>query len=77
MADLYDLLDEDDIAADTVKSFYHALLKQYVALVGSPFVLQRLSLRLYKRHGFEFYLDFETFQELCLELLDSSPTLPL
>jgi hypothetical protein len=71
MLDPYDLVlqEERELEKDPIKEFYHELLKKYVALVGSPFVLQRLCMHLYKHYSFDMYFDVETLDELYLELL--------
>jgi hypothetical protein len=68
MVDLDDLQEERDIGKDPLKGFYHALLKKYVAMVDSPFVLQRMCMHLYKHHSFDSYFDIETLDEIYLEL---------
>jgi hypothetical protein len=48
--------------------FYHTLLKEYVALAGSPFVLERLCMKLYRMDRFCSCLDLEILSEIMDEL---------
>lgn len=68
MIDVFDLLDGFDVDQNPLEGFYRALVKKYVALVDSPFILQRLCMHLYKSQGFDLHFDIETFDEICLEL---------
>ena len=50
------------------EDFYHALLKMYVSLVGSPFVLERFCLRLFRQERFSSHFDLDILKEACDEL---------
>jgi hypothetical protein len=50
------------------EDFYHTLLKEYVILAGSPFILERLCMKLYRMDRFASRLDFDILREIMDEL---------
>lgn len=48
--------------------FYHTLLKEYVSLAGSPFILERLCMKIYKMDRFCSCIDLEILKEIMDEL---------
>jgi hypothetical protein len=56
--------EEHDLYGD----FHHALLKEYVALVDSPFLLERLCMKHYKEDRFCSRVDLDWIREVVNEL---------
>ena len=59
---------KDDKGCGLYEDFYHSLLKEYVALAGSPFILERLCMKLYRMDRFGSCLDLEMIREVMEEL---------
>ena len=52
-----------------VQEFQLELLKRYIALVDSPFRLQRLCTALYRRGGYDRIFHEQTLDDMILELI--------
>jgi hypothetical protein len=59
---------KDNEGCSLYEDFYHSLLKEYVALVGSPFILERLCMKLYRMDRFSSCLDLDIVREVMDEL---------
>lgn len=59
---------KDDEGCSLYEDFYHSLLKEYVALAGNPFILERLCMKLYGMDRFSSCLDLDIVREVMDEL---------
>ncbi len=53
----------------TLQEFHYTLLKRYIALVDSPFLLQRLCSTLYREDGYDHIFHEETLEDILLDLM--------
>lgn len=51
-----------------IENFYHMLLKEYVTLADSPYILERLCMKLYRMDRFCFYIDLDILRDIMAEL---------
>ena len=59
---------EDEEGCGLYEDFYHLLLKEYVALAGSPYILERLCMKLYRMDRFCSCIDLDILRDIMGEL---------
>ncbi|HKL59732.1 MAG TPA: hypothetical protein VJ863_07525 [Sphaerochaeta sp.] len=61
-----DTKDEEDCGL--YEDFYHLLLKEYVALADSPYILERICMKLYRMDRFCSHIDLDILRDMMVEL---------
>lgn len=59
---------KDEEGCGLYEDFYHFLLKEYVALADSPYILERLCMKLYRMDKFCSYIDLDILRDIMAEL---------
>ncbi len=54
---------------ETLQQFHYTLLKRYIALVDSPFLLKRLCSTMYREDGYDQIFHEQTLEDILLDLM--------